>query len=80
MSPGPVYKSVPVYLSTDALAKFISTEATFERFVLENALSEKSTAMASSELADIRQKLDDIIHSDFKVYDVALIQIFVNYD
>ena len=56
-------------MSTDALAKFISTEATFERFVLENALSEKSTAMASSELADIRQKLDDIIHSDFKVYD-----------
>ncbi|KAK2192924.1 hypothetical protein NP493_20g07035 [Ridgeia piscesae] len=50
----------------DALANFISTEATFERFLLENQPSEKNTTKASSELADIRHRIDTILHSEIK--------------
>ena len=55
-------------LSTDALANFISTEATFERFLLENQPSEKNTTKPSSELADIRHRIDTILHSEIKVH------------
>ena len=62
-------------LSTDALANFISTEATFERFLLENQPSEKNTTKASSELADIRHRIDTILHSEIKVHTPSFIVV-----